>query len=134
MQMPIGTPNCWNASNEDCHCQKAQGCNDAQCGYGCVKNAGEEIADMANYPNMRLTQNSNRGSLVPLLESQNTGWLTPAKMGGSFSATCWFFARDLYKTLKPARPLGTGNHITNAIRRKADKDTDTHRVCLLRQG
>jgi hypothetical protein len=127
MQMPIGTPNCWNASNEDCHCQKAQGCNDAQCGYGCVKNAGEEIADMANYPNMRLTQNSNPGSLVPLLESQNTGWLTPAKMGGSFSATCWFFARDLYKTLKPARPLGTGNHITNTIRRKADKaDTAGH--------
>ena len=103
MQMPIGTPTCWNASNEDCKCTS---CHDAQCGYGCVKNAGEEIADMANYPHIRLHNNENGGSAVPLLESQNSGWRTPEKMGGSFSATCWFFGRDLYKSLSPARPLG----------------------------
>ena len=39
MQMPIGTPTCWNATNEDCKCTS---CKDAQCGYGCVKNAGAD--------------------------------------------------------------------------------------------
>ena len=80
MQYPIGSPTCWNASNTDCAVK------DAQCGYGCAENAGEEITAMANFPNMRLYQNSGGGSAVPVAESGNSGWKTPAKMGGSFSA------------------------------------------------
>lgn len=103
MQMPIGSPTCWNASNEDCKCKT---CKDAQCGYGCVKNAGVEIADMANYPHMRLLMDGGRGAKTPQLESRNSGWRTPNATGGGFSATCWFFGRDLYKSLTPPRPLG----------------------------
>ena len=103
MQMPLGSPTCWNASNEDCKCKS---CKDAQCGYGCVKNAGVEIADMANYPHMRLLMDGGGGAKTPQLESRNSGWRTPNVTGGSFSATCWFFGRDLYKSLTPPRPLG----------------------------
>ena len=44
---------------------------------------------MADFPNMRLYQNANGGSPVPLAESANSGWKTPAEMGGGFSAMCW---------------------------------------------
>lgn len=103
MQYPIGSPTCWNASNTNCAVK------DAQCGYGCSENAGEEIAAMANFPHMRLYQNGDRGSPVPLPESANTGWKTPAAMGGSFSAMCWYFGRDLYTELAKngsTRPIG----------------------------
>ena len=76
MQYPLGTPTCWNESNINCTVK------DAQCGYGCVNNSAAEIEAMANFPMMRLSQNTNGGSKVPLAESGNTGWLTPAKMGG----------------------------------------------------
>jgi hypothetical protein len=58
---------------------------------GCVENAADEIAAMANFPNMRLYQNGDGGSKTPLAESANSGWKLPAEMGGSFSAMCWFF-------------------------------------------
>eukprot|EP01052_Picozoa_sp_SAG31_P048278 SAG31_NODE_10029_length_1193_cov_2.914991_1_plen_313_part_01 len=100
MQYPIGSPTCWNESNINCTVR------DAQCGYGCVNNSAAEIAAMANYPHMRLSQNTDGGSKVPLAESGNTGWMNPAKMGGKFSATCWFTFRDVYKALESPRPIG----------------------------
>lgn len=100
MQYPIGSPTCWNESNINCTVR------DQQCGYGCVNNSAAEIAAMADYPHMRLSQNTDRGSKVPLAESGNTGWMTPAKMGGKFSATCWFTFRDVYKALESPRPIG----------------------------
>eukprot|EP00040_Diaphanoeca_grandis_P038616 m.256893 g.256893 ORF g.256893 m.256893 type:complete len:558 (-) comp34804_c0_seq1:142-1815(-) len=103
MQYPIGTPTCWNASNINCTVK------DAQCGYGCSQNAGEEILAMSNFNNMRLYQNSQGGSSVPLAESANTGWKLPSAMGGGFSAMCWYFGRDLYANLAAAgnaRPIG----------------------------
>ena len=71
MQMPLGSPTCWNASNEDSKCKS---CKNAQCGYGCVKNAGAEIADMANYPHMRVLMDGGGGAKTPQLESRNSGW------------------------------------------------------------
>ena len=100
MQYPLGSPTCWNESNINCTVR------DAQCGYGCVNNSAAEIADMVNFPQMRLSQNTNGGSKVPLAESGNTGWMTPDKMGGKFSAMCWFFGRDVFKALESPRPIG----------------------------
>ena len=79
---------------------------DAQCGYGCVNNSAAEITAMSDYPHMRLSQNTDGGSKVPLAESGNTGWMTPEKMGGKFSATCWFTFRDVYAALESPRPIG----------------------------
>jgi sialate O-acetylesterase len=119
MAYPLGVhPTCWNASNINCTAPRVHGYVDAQCSYGCVQNAGQEIKDMANYPNIRLYQNldGNRGpehsggSLVPLAESSNSGWLTSDKFqNGGFSAMCWFFGRDLYTSLSASgkmRPIG----------------------------
>ena len=85
------TPKCWNASN--INCTKMSGVSREQCIYGCVQNSEEEIAAMANYPNMRLYQNTHGSSTVPLTESNNTGWLAPKDMGESFSAMCWWVSR-----------------------------------------
>jgi hypothetical protein len=85
MQMPIGSPTCWNASNVNCTSKGSQ------CSYGCVENAGEEIAAMAKY-NSKLRLFTVGGGSKPAetaTMSGATGWLTPEKMGGKFSATCW---------------------------------------------
>ena len=108
---PLGSPTCWNASNINCTAPRVNGYVDRQCSYGCVQNAGHEIKDMANYPNMRLYQNSGweHGSKTPMAESSNSGWLTSDKFNGGFSAMCWFFGRDLYTSLSASgkmRPIG----------------------------
>ena len=118
MAYPLGPPTCWNASNINCTAPPFHGYVDAQCSYGCVQNAGQEIKDMDNYPNMRLYQNldgargpeHSGGSKTPLAESSNSGWLTSDKFkNGGFSAMCWFFGRDLYTSLSTSgkmRPIG----------------------------
>ena len=103
MAYPIGSATCWNASNTDCAVK------DSQCSYGCSENAGEEIAAMANYPNIRLYQVGGGGSSTPQAESSNSGWKLPHAMGGGFSAMCWYFGRDLSVALDAAgdpRPIG----------------------------
>jgi hypothetical protein len=42
---------------------------------------------MADYPHLRLLNDGGGGAATPQLESRNSGWKTPAEMGGSFSAT-----------------------------------------------
>ena len=100
MAYPIGSPTCWNESNINCTVR------DAQCGYGCANNSAAEIKAMADWPHLRLFENTDRGSKVPLADSGSTGWKTPAEFGGGFSAACWFFGRDVYDKLETKRPIG----------------------------
>jgi len=104
MQYPIGTPTCWNETNINCTVK------DAQCAYGCANQSGTEIAAMAAYDKgMRLLidEGFSRGFKDPYPDMLgSTGWLAPSKMGGKFSATCWFYGRDIYTKLTPPRPIG----------------------------
>ena len=69
---------------------------------------------MAKYDGlMRLNVVAESGSHFPvtkepLAEQKNTGWLEPSRMGGGFSAACYFWGRDMLDTLenhKMARPI-----------------------------
>eukprot|EP00037_Helgoeca_nana_P020360 m.201736 g.201736 ORF g.201736 m.201736 type:complete len:298 (+) comp25237_c0_seq1:50-943(+) len=55
---------------------------------------------------MQLYFNLAKASDVPLSESINSGWMLPSQIGGKFSAMCWFFGRDLFKSLSPSVPVG----------------------------
>jgi sialate O-acetylesterase len=73
--------------------------------------SGVEIKDMANYDKgMRLLINkgsTSRGFKDPYPDMQETtGWLKPSQMGGQFSATCWFYGRDIYSKQAVPRPVG----------------------------
>eukprot|EP00937_MAST-01D_sp_MAST-1D-sp2_P002621 g2621.t1 len=107
MQYPLGSPTCWNASNINCT-DHTKGHNTAQCGYGCVENAGEEIAAMAGYDDgMRLFMVPGNSQAGPQAEMKdNAGWRTPSVTGGGFSAMCWFFGRDIYSALGKKVPVG----------------------------
>lgn len=115
---------CWDPANANCtlyndttprQCaaRKSVGC--LQCHYGCVENAQQEVDAMAKYDGlMRLNVVAESGSHFPvtkepLAEQKNTGWLEPSRMGGGFSAACYFWGRDMLDTLenhKMARPIG----------------------------
>lgn len=95
-----------------CAARKNVGC--LQCHYGCVRDAQAEVVRMANYDKtMRLNIVANSGSHFPaapkpLIEQTNTGWLPPSRMGGAFSAACWFWGRDMSDALAKqgkARPI-----------------------------
>lgn len=68
-------------------------------GWGKVSNYEQEIA-AANYPNIRLLQTEHTTSNFPLNQAivQNGGWnvCSPANIP-EFSATAYFFAREVYK-------------------------------------
>ena len=66
-------------------------------GWGRIKNYEQEIAN-ANYPNIRLFQVSRATAYTPLDDCQATGWnpCSPAVIP-EFSATAYFFARNLYE-------------------------------------
>ena len=84
MEYPIGSTGCWNQSNVNCTDP-----TDKQCSYGCVNNSGVEIADMANFPNLRLYNVRMGASKTPRIQQGSSGWAVPGKMGGHFSALCW---------------------------------------------
>ena len=64
-----------------------------------VKHAEQEIAN-AMYPNMRLYTVDQRISFSPLNDVDSDGWhrCSPQTVGG-FSATAFFFGRDIYESL-----------------------------------
>ena len=116
-----GKVSCWDPANANCTlyndttvaaCQKRREVGCGQCHYGCVNDSLAETQDMARYDDvLRLNVVAPCGSHTPaeprpLLENTNTGWLPPSKMGGGFSAVCYFYARDLAKALTPRRPIG----------------------------
>ena len=116
-----GTVDCWDKANVNCTllndttveaCKKSKGVGCNQCHYGCVNNSQAEINDMKNYDKLiRMNVVAECGSHMaaaprPLIENANTGWLVPSKMGGGFSAACYFWARDMAKVLQPPRPIG----------------------------
>jgi len=102
MEYPIGSPTCWNASNINCTNPRT-----AQCGFGCTQDAGETITDMANYDSgMRLFNVGGGQSTTPQPEMRGGEWKTPSAMGGAFSATCWFYGRDIYNAMPTKGPVG----------------------------
>ena len=79
-------------------------------------NASEEIKDANNYPNIRLFTAPLTCSTTPLDEliSVEEPWSVASEhsVGGGnwsyFSATCWFFGKNLYQTLQyPIGLIGT---------------------------
>ena len=102
MEYPIGTSTCWNASNINC-----TNPGTPQCSYGCTQDAGQTIADMPAYDNgMRLFNVYGASSNTPLPDMRGGTWKTPSAAGGAFSATCWFFGRDIYDALPTKVPVG----------------------------
>lgn len=69
-------------------------------GWGKIYNYEREIAE-ANYPNIRIFQAKHTTTSYPMddIESTNNGWqeCSPATIP-NFSATAYFFGRDLYKS------------------------------------
>jgi sialate O-acetylesterase len=72
-----------------------------------VKNAEKEVAD-ANYPNIRLLNVAHKMAATPQLDTEMSGWeeCSPksvsslsVKLAHPFSATGYFFGRELYKNL-----------------------------------
>ena len=119
-----GKVDCWDPANENCtmyndttpkECAARKNVGCLQCHYGCVQNAQEEVVGMAQYDrSMRLNIIANSGAHFPaasrpVAEQKNTGWLPPSRMGGAFSAACWFWGRDTSAALAKqgmARPIG----------------------------
>ena len=84
-------------------------------GINGVNNSHEEIANMSDYPHIRLYQTGRLSSQVPEIEITNPNtWSKPCTTTnnktlcnrGGFSAACWFYGRDIFDKLDPPRPLG----------------------------
>ena len=73
------------------------------CGYGGVLNQEQEIA-AANDDQLRVFTDSSNGSGVPQTRSKGSWQVTSPQTVPRFSATAYFFARELRQTLK--RPVG----------------------------
>ena len=105
MEYPIGSHTCWNASNINCT-DHTSGHNTAQCNYGCTQNAGDEIAAMVDYDNgMRLYTMGGGSSPTPRADGRGS-WNKPSQVGGDFSATCWYYGRDVYNAMPTKVPIG----------------------------
>ena len=129
-------------------------------GRACVWNAGREVADMKNFPHIRLMDVQSpptpdyKPEFEPVAQAGSLGWHRPDQYAAAcrgnysdcrpdrwgvthcgcsnftsasgccspdasgiwrqdentFSAACWFFARDLYASLDPPRPVGVMNN------------------------
>jgi hypothetical protein len=115
---------CWDPANVNCTlyndttphlCARRKNVGCLQCHYGCVENAQQEVHAMAKYDGrMRLNVVAESGAHFPvtkgpLAEQKNSGWQDPSRMGGGFSAACFFWGRDMMDTLEKhqmVRPLG----------------------------
>lgn len=81
-------------------------------------NASAEIADSSRYPNLRLFTVAKTVADSPMLDcnsKSNYSWAVSAPnaftpVGGAaftwFSATCYFFGRDVFRQLDGAVPIG----------------------------
>ena len=67
-------------------------------------NAKQEIADSKNYPLIREYNVERNASPEPLKDTVGKWVVSSPKTAGKFSATGYFFARDIYKTLNV--PIG----------------------------
>jgi sialate O-acetylesterase len=106
------------------------GQSDMETDIGGVNNSAAEEASMAGLHGIRLFHVGKRAASTPQLEvidgavpekggdapehGRFLGWTEPCPRNGSgvpicragFSGDCWLFGRDLYKSLRPPRPLG----------------------------
>lgn len=56
---------------------------------------------------MRLYTVGVGSSPVPLANPlHGSGWNTPSKTGGGFSAACWYYGRDIYNAMPTKVPVG----------------------------
>jgi len=126
-----GEKNCWN--------------HNAPRDYGCVADAKTEIQRMHLYDDsLRLFEVYQHSSQVPLPEvmtlpnphsTTGSAWRKPSETNGDFSAVCWFYARDLYTSLSPKRPIGvmssavggTRNEMWSSPKVLNDHCTESHR-------
>ena len=126
-----GEKNCWNTN--------------APRSFGCVADAQTEIQRMHLYDDsIRLFAVHQHSSQVPLPDAMTlpnphstTGstWRKPSETNGDFSAVCWFYARDLYTSLSPKRPIGvmlsavggTANEMWSSPKVLNDHCTESHR-------
>ena len=95
---------CWDPSNINCTDPTTD-----QCQFGCVENAGKEIAAMHEYDGgIRLFEAGFNGfdQHTPQPEMAFGSWKTPSDSNGAFSSMCWFFGRDMYAALSPKVPIG----------------------------
>lgn len=61
---------------------------------------------MARTKGMRLYTMGGGSSPVPLADHAGSGWNTPSKTGGGFSAACWYYGRDIYNAMPTKVPIG----------------------------
>lgn len=73
------------------------------CGYGGVTNAKEEIAG-ANFPEIRLFQTCPMKNTPPLINCQGQWVVCSPETVPNFSATGYFFGRELHQRIK--QPIG----------------------------
>ena len=106
------------------------GQSDMETDIGGVNNSAAEEASMVGLHGIRLFHVGKRAASTPQLDvidgavpekggdapthGRLLGWTEPCPRNGSgvpicragFSGDCWLFGRDLYKSLRPPRPLG----------------------------
>jgi sialate O-acetylesterase len=93
------------------------GQSNMQLSVAAVFNASEEIADSIHYPHLRLATVQQTTADIPQVDvasKANYAWARsgPDAMNAAgdafswYSASCYFFGRDLYKSLKGKVPIG----------------------------
>lgn len=87
---------------------------------GAVYDSKKEVADAINYPNIRLATVAKATSDIPMEDASSptyytwarsspqavTGNASDDKWDAVFSATCYFFGRELYQSMNGSVPIG----------------------------